>query len=90
MSCQDDEESDEVSEDEYDVDSFDDEDDDQSTDACPHCKRQIHVDSPQCPYCKQYITEEDEPQKRKRWWVIVGAVVGLFVVFLWVSGWSPF
>jgi len=91
MSHQDDEEWDDDLQDESDVDedSLDD-DDDEPTDACPFCKRQIHVDAPQCPYCKQYITEEDEPQMRKPWWVIAGAIVCLIVVYLWLNGRSPF
>jgi hypothetical protein len=59
-------------------------DDDEPTIACPHCKKQIHEDSPQCPYCEQYISEEDSPPAHKPWWIIIGVLLCLYVVYRWI------
>jgi hypothetical protein len=62
-------------------------DDEESTMPCPYCKRQIHEDSVRCPYCENYISEEDAPPARKPWWIYIGAVVVLYIVYHWVVGW---
>jgi hypothetical protein len=31
-----------------------------------------------------YISEEDAPPTRKRWWIVLGAVLCLIAVYLWV------
>jgi uncharacterized paraquat-inducible protein A len=61
-------------------------DDEESTVPCPYCKRQIHEDSERCPYCEHYISEEDVPSSRKRWWIVVGALLCLYVVYRWIVG----
>ena len=71
---------------ESDVDEAPDGDDEETTVACPYCKRQIHEDSYRCPYCENYISEEDTPSSRKPWWIIVGVVLVLYVVFRWIVG----
>ena len=60
--------------------------DGESTIACPYCKRQIHEDSQRCPHCEQYISEEDAPPSRKPWWIVVGALLCLYVVYRWIVG----
>jgi hypothetical protein len=70
--------------DEDDLDySSDDEDDD--TIPCPYCRRPIHEDSQRCPHCENYISEEDAPT-RKPWWLIIGVVVCLLIVYSWIRG----
>jgi hypothetical protein len=59
---------------------------DEPTVPCPYCERQIHEDAQRCPYCDQYISAEDAPPPRKAWWIIVGALVCLFLVFRWIAG----
>jgi len=59
-------------------------DNEEPTFPCPYCKRQIHEDSPRCPYCENYISEEDAPPTYKPWWIILGALVCLFIVYLWI------
>jgi hypothetical protein len=61
-------------------------DDDEPTIPCPHCRREIHEDAQRCPYCEQYVSEEDAPPTRKPWWIVIGAVVCLWVVFRWIVG----
>jgi transposase-like protein len=52
---------------------------------CPYCRKQIHEQSPRCPYCERYISEEDTPPSRKPWWIIIGALLALYVVYSWIS-----
>ena len=65
-------------EDSWGVDSGD------ETEPCPHCRRLIPEDAPRCPYCQQYISEEDAPAARKPWWIVVGALLSLIVVYFWI------
>ena len=67
------------------VDDSPDEDDEPMM-ACPHCKKQIHEDSQRCPFCEQYISREDAPPARKPWWIIIGVLVCLYVVYRWIVG----
>jgi hypothetical protein len=66
---------------------FDDipDDSEEATIPCPHCRRQIHEDSQRCPYCEHYVTEEDGIPARKPWWIIVGALACLYVVYRWIA-----
>jgi hypothetical protein len=74
-------------EDAWDDDDFSPEDDDESTIACPHCRRQIHEEAERCPYCEKYISEEDAPPARKPWWILIGVGLCLYVVYRWIVGW---
>jgi hypothetical protein len=67
-------------------DSDDDEwdDEEESTVPCPYCKEEIHEDSPRCPHCGNYISEEDVPPTRKPWWILVGVVLCLYAVYRWI------
>ncbi len=59
--------------------------DQEATMPCPYCRRAIHKESEHCPYCERYISEEDAPQSRRPWWIMVGVAAGLFVVYLWIT-----
>jgi hypothetical protein len=59
--------------------------DDHATVPCPYCKRQIHEDSPRCPYCERYISEEDSRPSRKPWWIIIGTLLCLYIVYQWIK-----
>jgi hypothetical protein len=61
-------------------------DDEEPTIPCPYCKRQIHEDSQRCPYCENCISEADTPVSRKPWWIIVGTLLCLFVLYRWIVG----
>jgi hypothetical protein len=63
-----------------------DSDDGEPTVACPYCRREIHEDSQRCPYCEQFVSAEDAPPARKPWWIIIGAVICLWVAFRWIVG----
>jgi len=59
------------------------EEDDDDTVPCPHCQAPIHEESEQCPHCGKYISEEDTPS-HKPWWIVLGAILCLVVVYLWI------
>jgi predicted nucleic acid-binding Zn ribbon protein len=59
---------------------------DDPTTPCPHCGEPIHDESEQCPYCGEYISDEDAPPNRKPWWIVLGAILCLFAVYLWICG----
>jgi predicted nucleic acid-binding Zn ribbon protein len=67
-----------------DEDSWNDEE--EATFPCPYCKHPIHEESQRCPHCGNYISEEDAPPARKPWWIIVGALLVLYVVYRWMAG----
>lgn len=58
----------------------------ESTIPCPHCQEEIHEDAQRCPYCEKYLGDEDAPPGRKPWWMILLAVVCLWVVYRWIVG----
>jgi hypothetical protein len=71
-----------------DDEEFDDilDDSEEATIPCPNCKRQIHEDAQRCPYCEHYLSEEDAPSSGKPWWVTIGVLVCLYVVYRWIAG----
>ena len=79
--------------DDFDADEDDDsddyefeDDDEEPTIACPYCGQEIHEDAQRCPHCEQYISEEDAPMTRKPWWIIVGVIACLYLVYRWTFG----
>ena len=60
--------------------------DEEMTVPCPYCRRPIYEDSPHCPYCGNYIVEEDTIPARKPWWIILGTLLVLYVVYRWTVG----
>ncbi len=72
--------------------TFDDDEEDEDFDdgddtiPCPHCKKQIYDGAEQCPYCGNYISEEDSPREGKPVWIIIGGVLCLAVVIMWLWG----
>lgn len=76
---------DDAEEEEWDDDPDADEgEDEEDTIPCPYCRRDIHEDAQRCPYCESYISREDAPPGRKPWWIILGVVACLYVVYRWI------
>ena len=65
-------------------DEWEDDSDDDETIPCPHCKKDIYDGAEQCPYCGNYISEEDSPREAKPLWLVIGAVICLAVAVLWI------
>jgi hypothetical protein len=61
-------------------------DDEEPTIPCPWCGVEIHEDSERCPHCEKYVSREDAPPAPKPWWIYLGVVVCLFVVYHWITG----
>jgi hypothetical protein len=63
----------------------DDGEDDQTI-PCPYCGEDVYEEAEQCPQCGNYISAEDAPAERKPWWLIVGVVTCLLVMYFWIFG----
>jgi hypothetical protein len=61
----------------------DEESNEEDTIPCPYCRQPIHEDSVRCPHCENYLSDEDVPA-RKPWWLILGVVVCLLIVYMWI------
>lgn len=70
--------------DDFESDSWE-ENDDESTILCPYCRCEIFEDSPRCPHCGEYISDEDFSLRRKPWWIILGVLLCLLVIWVWVA-----
>ncbi len=72
--------------DDLDDPEYDDEDDDEPTISCPFCREEVHEDAQRCPHCEHYLSEEDAPSASKPWWIVVGVVACLYMVYRWTFG----
>jgi uncharacterized paraquat-inducible protein A len=61
-------------------------DDEDQTVECPSCHKFIYEDAERCPYCENYVSEEETGPAHKPWWIIIGALVCLYVVYRWIVG----
>jgi hypothetical protein len=61
-----------------DEDDLDDDQDDETI-PCPHCREPVYEDAEQCPSCGKYLSREDIPWRRPAW-LIVGVVITLAIV----------
>ena len=69
-----------------DEDDFDDPDPDEDDDGmvpCPYCGEEMLEDSPRCPSCGQYVSEEDAPPAKHPPWILITAVILLVLALSW-------
>ena len=68
-------------------DPWDDEepDDDEDTIPCPYCGHPIFDDTPRCPHCENYLSEEEAAPSRQPWWIVLGVAVCLYLVYRWIT-----
>jgi len=62
------------------------EQDEELTERCPHCGHEVHEDAQMCPYCENWITEEEDLPTQRPLWFILTTVVCLLIVILWIFG----
>ena len=67
------------SEDDETEDDFD-ESDDPDTVPCPNCRQPMYEDSPQCPYCGEYVTPSTSAWSERPWWWIALGLIGIVAV----------
>jgi predicted nucleic acid-binding Zn ribbon protein len=80
-------ETDEDWSDDYDTDDGGEDDEaSEPTAPCPYCGAEIHEDAQRCPQCGQYISAEDSPVARQRWWIVLGAIAVMYIVYRWTVG----
>ena len=59
-------------------------DDDEPAVSCPYCRREIPEDVARCPYCENFVSAEDAPPERKRWWIVMGTLLALYACYRWI------
>lgn len=61
--------------------------DDDGTVPCPYCGEDMLEDSPRCPSCGNYISDQDAPAEKKPPWIIITAVILLVLALSWAVNW---
>lgn len=56
--------------------------DEEATSPCPFCGKAVWEQADVCPHCRNFISF-DGPPRRKPWWILVGAILGLLVAAVW-------
>lgn len=52
--------------------------------ACPYCGEEMYDDSPRCPACGHYLSDENAPPEKKPPWILITAVI-LLIIFIGLS-----
>lgn len=69
------------------TDDVDDSDGDDSGDEptvpCPFCRQELLEDSPWCPSCDRFISDEDRQRGDRPLWVVVTTLVCLAIALWW-------
>lgn len=70
---------------EADDEDWDDDDAESLQVDCPYCGEQMYEDSPRCPACGKYRSEEDAPPQKKPAWIMITAVILLVLMLAWAA-----
>ena len=68
------------------IDENEDWDDEDDVVPCGNCGRDIYDDAERCPYCGEYISRENRRLTGKPWWMILGVLLCIIVVYGWIFG----
>lgn len=71
-----------LEDDEY-PDPDDADEDSADTIPCPYCRKPIFEEAERCPYCENYLSQEDAPSHVPPW-LAVGALLALAAALTWV------
>lgn len=66
------------------LDEYDDDADEPALIPCPYCGAEILEDTPSCPVCERYLSDEDTPPARPPGWITLTVILCLLVVFAWL------
>ncbi|QVL33118.1 hypothetical protein KIH39_04160 [Telmatocola sphagniphila] len=56
--------------------------DSMATTLCKYCQEEIPEDTPRCPYCATYLSEEDHPVSHTPNWVKATAIILLLLTLV--------
>ena len=62
-------------------DDYDDPEDD-ATQECPYCGREVYDDAVQCPQCGNYLSKEDAPRSRMPLWIVLGFILAFLAMLI--------
>ena len=60
------------------------EEDSTDTHPCPHCQTPIYDQSPRCPHCGNYISQNKSRAHKPLWFILAAILCLLVVLFLWL------
>jgi uncharacterized paraquat-inducible protein A len=66
-------------------DMDDDEQDSTDTHPCPHCKTPIYDQSPRCPHCGNFISQNKSSIRKPIWFLIAAILCLLVVLFFFIK-----
>jgi hypothetical protein len=68
-----------------DDDEFPEPDEDDPNFLCPHCRVPVYEEAEACPHCGTWLIDDEiQASQRKPWWIIVGTIACLVVVYFWL------
>ena len=53
---------------------------------CPYCHKPVYEQAEICPHCRNYISNEEVPDRMPRWIIIVTVVLLATILLTWL-GW---
>jgi uncharacterized protein (DUF983 family) len=52
---------------------------------CPYCGTEILADTPRCPACEHYLSNEDRPPEQRPPWLWIVVVICIVLVLAWLA-----
>ena len=57
------------------LDNWDDDQEDDRTVPCPHCRQPVFEDSPRCSACGNYLSDSDFRKRPSKWMTIIVVIL---------------